>query len=436
LVALQVNPTPGHAIGDTIPDIGAYDQTGTFRALRSYAGRYVILDLSAMWCEPSKVSAQAIMKIYNAWVGNPSIQVEYLQAIVQNLSGGPSTQANATSWANFYHITRPVLHDSGNANAPINQFCNSGFAGFPEFLFLDPNGLIFAENLGLLSPEDICQVIADRARVPNPLRLPQIVSAQMAITIGSSTNRSASSGVPGSLTFAAFTGPLSVNYGQMSTSAFSTADSAYESASVYFLTASLLDPSQPVTIALQTMTWPDSVPRMFVARDSSGAGPFMSFLWDTGGQVAAAPGGLIPWSIHGGNLTLGPFTPSSVATPPPTIEGYLVTRFELARYMGAVLLAPFDPPAPDRVALDPPTPNPARHLVTLRFVIRRGGPVRLAVYDLLGRLVAQPIRGDMLSGPHTVTLDLGPGKGFSTGIYFARLETDGASLSRRFVVVR
>ncbi len=79
------------------------------------------------------------------------------------------------------------------------------------------------------------------------------------------------------------------------------------------------------------------------------------------------------------------------------------------------------------------TPNPARGSVRIAFSLPAPGMVSLGVYDVAGRRVAAPLdRSLERAGDHTLTLDTAH---LRAGIYYGRLETDGAVVTRRFVVL-
>jgi hypothetical protein len=78
-------------------------------------------------------------------------------------------------------------------------------------------------------------------------------------------------------------------------------------------------------------------------------------------------------------------------------------------------------------------PNPARARATIRFGLSAAAPVRLSVYDVLGREVAVLVDGAMAAGEHEATLDRTP---LPAGAYLVRLEAAGAVQARRVTLVR
>jgi trimeric autotransporter adhesin len=83
-------------------------------------------------------------------------------------------------------------------------------------------------------------------------------------------------------------------------------------------------------------------------------------------------------------------------------------------------------------------PNPFNPKTTLRLVIPTGGPAKLSIYDLSGRLVQVLHSGELSQGVHDF-IWLGvddSGTPMTSGIYHARLTTEGHSETRKLVLVR
>ena len=88
----------------------------------------------------------------------------------------------------------------------------------------------------------------------------------------------------------------------------------------------------------------------------------------------------------------------------------------------------------DAVSLAQNHPNPfGAGPTTLTYTLATGGPVRLAVYDALGREVATLVDGTRAAGRHEVTFD---GIGLPSGVYTARLGAGGRTVWRRMVLAR
>jgi len=78
-------------------------------------------------------------------------------------------------------------------------------------------------------------------------------------------------------------------------------------------------------------------------------------------------------------------------------------------------------------------PNPSAGRTTVRFTLDEAAPVRLAVYDLLGREVASLADGRYPAGTHEARFD---GSGLAAGLYIVRLDAGGAVETRRLTLAR
>jgi len=84
------------------------------------------------------------------------------------------------------------------------------------------------------------------------------------------------------------------------------------------------------------------------------------------------------------------------------------------------------------------TPNPFNPLTKIAFALDRNGPVRLAVYDLQGRLVRNLVSEPMTAGEHTLVWDGrdDANQQAASGTYVYRLTADGTTLSRKMTLVK
>ena len=86
----------------------------------------------------------------------------------------------------------------------------------------------------------------------------------------------------------------------------------------------------------------------------------------------------------------------------------------------------------------PPRPNPATGQSELSFALTTPGLIRLAVYDVDGRLVRTLRSGRFDHGHYQVVFDLrdADGRLLRSGLYFAQLNADGQSQVRRIAIVK
>jgi hypothetical protein len=84
-------------------------------------------------------------------------------------------------------------------------------------------------------------------------------------------------------------------------------------------------------------------------------------------------------------------------------------------------------------------PNPFNPAAVLSFELPQAGAVRLQIFDIAGRLVREPIRGEhFAAGYHDVPIDGRDGNGhrMASGVYFYRLETASGSTTGRIVLMQ
>jgi hypothetical protein len=96
--------------------------------------------------------------------------------------------------------------------------------------------------------------------------------------------------------------------------------------------------------------------------------------------------------------------------------------------------ATLDASVPTEVALGANYPNPFNPSTQINFSVTQSGPVRLAVYNLLGQRVRLLVDSANLSaGMHQATFEASD---LASGTYLYRLETPQQTLSRRMVLMK
>ena len=83
-------------------------------------------------------------------------------------------------------------------------------------------------------------------------------------------------------------------------------------------------------------------------------------------------------------------------------------------------------------------PNPFSHMTRIRFAIPEQMHVRMAVYDVRGRLVATIVNGQVGPGVHTALWDGNDhhGKRVASGLYFCRLVAGDQIRTRKMMMLR
>ena len=78
-------------------------------------------------------------------------------------------------------------------------------------------------------------------------------------------------------------------------------------------------------------------------------------------------------------------------------------------------------------------PNPFNPGTQIEFSLSNTKPVRIDVYDRIGRKVSTLIDGTLERGFHTVTFD---GTGLASGLYFYRIVTDQTQTTKKMILVK
>ncbi len=88
---------------------------------------------------------------------------------------------------------------------------------------------------------------------------------------------------------------------------------------------------------------------------------------------------------------------------------------------------------PTDYTLSTPYPNPFNAVTRIAYAVPSAGHVRLAVYDISGRMVGRLVDEDVSAGRHVCEFD---GGDLAAGLYFVRLEAGSDVLIRKVVMVK
>jgi len=90
-------------------------------------------------------------------------------------------------------------------------------------------------------------------------------------------------------------------------------------------------------------------------------------------------------------------------------------------------------PRSSQIQFDAPFPNPARTQVTLRYELPIASPLRIEIFDLLGRVVQVTESSSQEAGRAELQVDISE---LASGTYFVRFSTGAVVQTQRFVVLR
>ncbi len=88
---------------------------------------------------------------------------------------------------------------------------------------------------------------------------------------------------------------------------------------------------------------------------------------------------------------------------------------------------------PTEFTLSPSYPNPFYQATRIRYAVPQSAPVRLTVYDALGRVVAVLVEANQPAGWHEVTFEAGA---LPSGVYMYRLEAGVFQEMRQMILLK
>ena len=91
------------------------------------------------------------------------------------------------------------------------------------------------------------------------------------------------------------------------------------------------------------------------------------------------------------------------------------------------------PETPEEFALLNNYPNPFNPTTHIKFHIAQSGPVKLKVYNVLGKEIRMLVNEEKSPGDYEVNFD---GSNLSSGIYLYVLEAGGNTISRKMVLLK
>ena len=131
-------------------------------------------------------------------------------------------------------------------------------------------------------------------------------------------------------------------------------------------------------------------------------------------------------------------TTAAKAADSPLLRGYArgvskdkTPRFELIVTIGD--LKDGGSELPKSIVLRQNYPNPFNPTTIIRYELPQAAQVRLEVYDMAGRQVAELVSGQVAAGLHTVNFDASD---LSSGVYMYRLQAGSTMLTRKLTVVK
>jgi hypothetical protein len=127
------------------------------------------------------------------------------------------------------------------------------------------------------------------------------------------------------------------------------------------------------------------------------------------------------------NSAVSPFGMVNIA------PGSYMTQSYMYRTALTTAIKPVAAAVPSSYALSQNYPNPFNPTTRIDYVLAKSGPVRLSVFDVLGREVATLVGGYQGAGAHVVTFD---GTNYASGVYLYSLQAGGEVLVRKMLYLK
>src|SRR5262245_51498709 len=149
----------------------------------------------------------------------------------------------------------------------------------------------------------------------------------------------------------------------------------------------------------------------------------------TGGRLS---GGAYTLNATAGQAAAGRLTGS----PYSLFAGFLAATQGIYTTVGVEDGGPADLPA--FLQLHQVTPDPMTNQAIVRFDLPKGGPIRLHIYDVAGRLRRTLVDENLPAGRYQRSWNAtgDDGRRIGPGIYFVLMEAQSARLRQRVVVIR
>lgn len=160
--------------------------------------------------------------------------------------------------------------------------------------------------------------------------------------------------------------------------------------------------------------------------DGSGGGPFFNAQKETLYDWATTD--LISLKEYNRTLAIAPF--QSNDSNPYVLDSTLVRR----AFFPEIVVSTPEAPAVARLQLTVPSPQPFRTQTSFTLTLAESSPVRVEVFDALGRLVTTLLDGSISSSsPIRLVLD---GASLAPGVYLVRATSHREVVTRRLVRIR
>ncbi len=145
--ASSESPVPGAAgwVGSQAPDFDLLTLDGSRLRLSDLRGRVVLLNFWATWCSPCRVEMPDLQARADRWP-------ERLVVVGVDFD---EPEADVRAFRDELGLTFPLALDPG---AQVQELYR--IVGYPTSIFVDEEGVVRAEHIGLMSPQQLDEYLA------------------------------------------------------------------------------------------------------------------------------------------------------------------------------------------------------------------------------------------------------------------------------------
>ena len=127
-------------IGENICNIESVDQNADVFNLYSYHGRPIVIDLSTMWCPVCQRAAPYAEQFMTDWADYDLLWVTIL---IENEYGDDVDASELAQWSLEHGIVDSLVVKGGRNMLDLEGLNGFPATGWPTFVFIDENLLIF-----------------------------------------------------------------------------------------------------------------------------------------------------------------------------------------------------------------------------------------------------------------------------------------------------
>lgn len=142
--------------GDHVCNMNLMDQHGDRVDLYDYYGSVILLDFSAMWCNPCQQAAYDHQDMLDDFRGEDFV---YITVLLDNFQGQTPTLTDLTVWANQFGIESPILQGRKTLYGQDEKE-QWPFGGYPAFVIIDRD-MVWHDSLPGYNSTTLTNMVAD-----------------------------------------------------------------------------------------------------------------------------------------------------------------------------------------------------------------------------------------------------------------------------------